>query len=140
MKLVTDRTEIDVFLHNAKGSYGIADLNRVESAVQEVLEIANFLKIDISLETKTDWALPGLFSVDEWNTEEQMSRYLRNVEKLCDAVQVHRKDLPQSMNFLDVHGANAIERAIERAHARLMAIINDYRYSGELYSGEETVL
>ena len=45
MELVFDRTKTDVLLGTEKGSYSAADLNRVESAVLELAELAKKLGV-----------------------------------------------------------------------------------------------
>lgn len=138
MNLITDRTKADVLLGNEKGRYGIADLNRVEGAVAELLVLAKPLDINIE-QVKTDWNLPGTFSATEWPTVGQMRRYLGNVSRLCRAVEV-MANLPASMEDLNWEGANQIERALLAVEARINHIIEVFRYSGEFFAGEENGL
>ena len=138
MNLITDRTKADVLLGNEKGRYGIADLNRVEGAVAELLVLAKPLDINIE-QVKTDWSLPGAFSTTEWPTVGQMRRYLGNVCRLCRAVEV-MANLPASMEDLNWEGANQIERALLAVETRINHIIEVFRYSGEFFAGEENGL
>lgn len=136
VQMVTDRTEADLIQGNAKGIYGYTDLNRVESAVAELFEMANEMGYNFTSEVKTDWAAPGPFSVDDWPTEGQMERYLNNVKSLASAFSVSQAQLPRTMVGLSFMGANAIEQCLEDVHAVIQSIIQNYKYCGELYAGE----
>lgn len=135
MKLITDRTQEDVLLGTEKGRYSYKDLNRVEEAVRELNLLARPLDVPV-LSTKTDWGLPGDFSGDNWPVESQMLRYLGNVHRLCGSVML-AQDLPASMQHLDIDGANNIERALEQAYRRMVGVLDTFKYSGELFAGEE---
>ncbi len=136
MKLVTDRTQTDVFLGTEKGRYGAADLNRVETAVAELAVLAKALDIHCKPAVKTDWDFPEIYSADRWPTKAQMARYLHNVNRLCEAVEV-AADVPLSMEHLTWEGANQIEQALLTVSARIQTILQIFQYSGELFAGEE---
>lgn len=136
MEFLTDRTEADVLLGNEKGKYRYTDMNRVEEAVAYLCLLAPQLDLYPKLTTKTDWGAPGVFSVDRWPTDEQMKRYLQNVTALCDLFSIESGDVPQSPDYLNWEGANAIEEALQAVYLRVMGIINTFRYSGELYAGD----
>ena len=136
MEFITDRTEEDVLQGAKKGTYQDTDLNRVESAVAEISAQFQSLGMSPELVTKTDWTLPDLFSAESWVTESQMRRYLDNVA----AVQKRFPSgirLPAAMSGLNWEGANNIEKVIKAAVERIPAIRQAYRYSGEIYAGEE---
>lgn len=140
MNLITDRTRSDVLLNTEKGRYEAADLNRVEDAVRNLALIAkNFAPSSFNLQTKTDWGAPGLFSVSSWNVASQMDRYLTNVKRLCEVTGVQAK-LPESMRFLTTEGANQIEKALLLVQEHLSKNQGNFRYSGEIYAGEENGL
>ena len=136
MDLVTDRTEADVLLENEKGAYGYTDLNRVETAVQAVAREFPSLGVGLSIITKTDWGAPGDFSAASWPVESQMTRYLANVEAIRALFFISVK-LPSSMADLTWQGANNIESVLQTAMERIEGIKQSYRYSGEVYAGEE---
>ncbi len=135
LALITDRTQEDVLLQNGKGIYGAADLNRVESAVKELSELAVFLDVRLSPVVKTDWALTGYPSANT-PTESQMQRYLDNIRSLCQAVEVQYR-LPATMDRLGYREANDIESSLLLAERRIREIISCFRFSGELYSGDD---
>lgn len=139
IQLITDRTQADVLLGTAKGSYGVADLNRVEQAVAELVTLARALDIRDDMDIKTDWTLPGGFSADQWPTRSQMQRYLDNVTELCRIVTVNA-ELPVSMNNLTFEGANQIERALEQVYDRVQKVLQIFQFSGEIFAGEENDL
>lgn len=128
ISLVTDRTPADVEARNEKGVYRAEDLNRVESAVEEIaaglqgLEArlkayaqaagvlwspdfeVDFEPQELNLTVKTDWQMNDL-----WPGKPQMRRYLQNVAALCGILQVDSQALPGSMELLTWEGANEIE-------------------------------
>ena len=140
INLVTDRTEADSLLGTAKGQYNADDLNRVESAVAELCDLALSVGVALDLVTKTDWSLPGDFQASDWPTESQMRRYIGNVTALCDAFSVVNGSLPNSMSRLTWAGANAIEESLVAVYSRVQGTLDAYRYSGEFYAGEEISL
>lgn len=136
MDLITDRTESDVLLGNSKGVYSYADLNRVESAAAMIAEQITELGFALQLQTKTDWNLPGNFSAGSWPVEYQMRRYLQNIADI-KRLFVISTQIPETMDKLDWNGANSIEKVLQTAFARIAGIKQAYRYSGEIYAGEE---
>ena len=139
MELITDRTQADVLLQTAKGRYGAEDLNRVERAVQALQRLAQQTDIHPGLVTKTDWAFTNVFSPEQWPTELQMQRYLENVRKLCTAFGIPAQ-LPQTMGQLSWEDANRIEYALEQVYMRIENILQAFRFSGEVFAGEENIL
>lgn len=134
--MITDRTQKDALSGSGKGIYGYTDLNRVEAAVKKIADQFPALGIGKALETKTDWGLPGDFSVSSWPVASQMDRYLGNVIYIRDLLRIDTV-LPASMNRLTCQGANNIEKVLETALARVEGIRAGYHYSGEMFAGEE---
>ena len=139
MEFVFDRTWADVVHGNEKGCYGASDLNRVETAVEQLQALAKKIDVALSLQTKTDWAFSNEFSRDTWPTKPQMDRYLENVRQVCGSCGVQAQ-LPESMWLLDWEGANQIEEALYLTWQRIENILQTYRYSGEVFSGEENIV
>lgn len=135
LNLITDRTQEDVLLQNSKGAYGAADLNRVESAVWELSQLVTALDLHLNPAVKTDW-LQDVYPSPNIPTESQMQRYLDNIRALCDALDVQHK-LPASMSSLGYREANNIEASLLSAEHRIRDIISCFRFSGELYSGDD---
>lgn len=128
MDLITDR--------KPGATYEYTDLNRVESAVAEISDMLPELGISESLNTKTDWKRPEDFNVDTWPVRSQMDRYLSNVEKIKNMFP-NTVRLPVSMDSLTYSGANNIEKVLQIAFNRIRGIQKTYKYSGEIYAGEE---
>lgn len=128
MNLITNRTESSV--------YGYTDLNRVETAVQEITSQFRALGIGLNLKIKTDWKLPENYSQEEWPVRSQMDRYLGNVAEIKKLFP-NQVILPASMENLTWIGANNIEKVLQIALIRVEGIKKTYRYSGEVFAGEE---
>ena len=135
MQLITDRKEYDVNKKTSKGVYGSADLNRVESAVAQIIGLARQMDIRLDLETKTDWNSPGVFPAG-FPTESQMDRYISNVRAIRDRFAIPVA-LPASMRRLTHSGANAIERVLTLAFQAADQTIPNTIFCGEIFAGEE---
>lgn len=132
-QLVTDRTKADIINNTKKGNYTPEDMNRVESAVQEIQELAKQLDIHTKLTTKTNWKMPGIYSPESWVTRDQMHRYLSNYTTLCSTIL--ERTVAVRGDRLDWKGANQIEADLEEAYKAIMKKISLYRHSGEIYAG-----
>lgn len=136
MNLITDRTWEDVSAGTAKGKYGVQDLNRVEQAVAELYALAKGLGINPPGDFKTNWYPHTVFSFETWPTQSQMVRYLANITHLCAAVKL-AAGLPSTMENLTWESANNIEKALLLAYPRIQNALQIFRYSGEIFAGEE---
>lgn len=134
MQFVTDRTEEDVLLGNKKGKYTPADLNRVESNVQELARMARDIDVHVSPSVKTDWS-----RYDQWMNQTQAERYIKNVQLIATSCKVNA-NVPHSMEKLDITKANDIEKALQIVYNKIIGITGTFQYSGEFYAGEEYAL
>lgn len=129
--LITDRERSDVDNDTAKGSYNYTDLNRVESAVQELAGLLADQGYPVTLDFKTDWTRT------DFPTESQMVRYLENVKK---CVSQYTKipgstTLPESMQDINWQKANTIEQTLMDLQLLTNNMKSTYRYSGTFYAG-----
>ena len=134
MELIINRTESDVLARNAKGCYGYEDLNRVESAVAELVELGRQLGISLHLTVNTSWGQPGIFPAG-FPTRTEMERYLDNVRQIRSGYGLSAP-LPSSMRRLTHTGANNIEKALSAAYQRAERTIPNFLFSGEVFAGE----
>jgi hypothetical protein len=130
MDFITDRTSVAV--------YGYEDLNRVEAAVEIIGRECTMMGIEFSPVTKTDWALPENFTIQSWPVYSQMKRYLDNVTRI-KSIFPSSVPLPKSMDRLNWVGANNIERVLKISLEQIEGIKESYRYSGEIFAGEELI-
>lgn len=116
-----------------KGAYNAVDFNRVETAVQTLASELTELGFPVSVITKTNWLLRDI------PTEPLMIRYLQNVERIRNAVEVFAEITPEppaSMQHLDYDGANRIEQVLQGVEQWTNGMRNDRRYTGESFCGE----
>lgn len=140
MNLITDRTASDVEYAKAhkgdyedlKGSYNASDLNRVESAVQELQEKLKEVGIVHNLTVKTDWTL------SDYPTESDMIRYLSNVALIRASYVLPgiTPNVPDNMRYLTYDEANDIETILLTIEDAIEKVKASQFYSGELESGE----
>lgn len=153
LNLITDRTEADVerwrMLHDKgweamtaseqaewvggmKGAYKHTDMNRVESAVQELAGRLAERGTVLSLSTKTNWARSGR------PTASDMDRYYRNVAAIRSAIQVdlNTPRVPTIASRFDYEQANNIEKILLAVDKWLDQDDGFKMYSGDIYLGE----
>ena len=124
-----ERTE---WSNGMKGAYKHTDLNRVESAVQELMTRFQSMGSTISLTVKTDWTRTG------WPTKADMDRYFGNVEALRQetGVSLNAPATPTTARKFDYQKANDLEKILLAVESWLDAKGNSWYYTGELKSGE----
>ena len=177
MDLITDRTWEDVAQGNSKGYYNASDLLRVENAAYELsklyrnlsnllrayaaslgVDLTEALDIDYdvslveNLTFKRDWVSSGALSEEglvageDIPSRDDMDRYLSNVRAFQEMLGTSY-DLPSSMRFLTIEGANAIEEVLAYADSYYTTykeskeqVIDkvplNWCYSGDIFAGE----
>ena len=130
--LVTDRTQADVTVGNAKGTYNAADLNRVDAAVSDIAERFATLGYAAPVTARTDWMEADI------PTPSQMETYRGNIATLRRQIAVMQSTpkTPETMRFLDYVKANDIERILLDLDTLLDKLMKSWYFSGELYAGE----
>lgn len=153
LNLITDRTADDVarwkelhdkgweamtaaerteWLGGMKGSYNYTDMNRVESAVRELVERFRKIGTNLSLTTKTDWTMTN------WPTKADMSRYFSNVAAIRTAAVVAQSvpNAPTTTMLFEYTKANDLEKILLAVEWWLDRVESSQMYSGDLYLGE----
>lgn len=126
-----------------RGAYNASDLNRVGLAVKylhdELLE-SGYL-IPGYTEPKTDWYEEDDTHRDVENlpTEQRMAAYLGNIVGIKTAISA-AQEIPDSMAYLDIDGANNIEKLLVETEDRIdrmrrgMMLYSGMAWSGQIYS------
>lgn len=133
VNLIYDRTTKDLYDKADKAYYNASDLNRVETATEyiaKLLKLYSYFKSD--LVCKKDWLM------SDFPTENEMNRYLSNIQKLIDSFYLKEDSpsLPESMNYLDIKKANNIEKVLYDLNNLIENMISQFNYCGEIYAGE----
>lgn len=128
--LVTDRTQADVLAKNDKGTYQVADIDRVEKATGEVANKLTALGYPVTITIRRNWTYRDIPDIGE------MTRYLGNVKKCV--TQFHAVPgvaLPASMDGLNYVGANNIEKVLGGLDEMATALPQYYRRCGAAWCG-----
>lgn len=151
--LIVDRTENDVayaqqlnaaklslmtpeqiteYLNGLKGAYNANDLNRVETAIEYLIERLKTVGHYLELSTKTVW------EISEYVTKSDSERYLGNVAiiKSCFATPSDMPEVPTDLDKLTFQEANDIEQIILMVDTIITQISKAWLYSGDVFSGE----
>lgn len=154
MKLITDRTQLDVerwrvlhdrgwanmsvaerneWLGEMKGRYGHTDMNRVEEAVATLSRRLTELGYNHSeLTVKTDWKHEDLPTVEDFE------RYFGNVDALRRASTIYPNTpaTPTVAQNLNYSRANDLEQILLDINEIMAILPNTWCYSGEIFTGE----
>ena len=130
--LVTDRTEADVTIGNAKGTYNASDLNRVGAAMNYVADRLKAHGYDPHISPKTDW------KDDDWVDPAAQAVYLFDLAELRKqfAMMASTPQVPADMEDMTFSEANDIEKILEDIDRLLTNAAQAWFYSGGLFSGE----
>jgi hypothetical protein len=82
--------------------------------------LAEEVGIHLDLTVKTDWGVPGDFSGGTWPTQQQMARYLNNVQIIRKTLGLS-DILPSSMQNLTETQANNIELTLQMAYENILS-------------------
>lgn len=127
---VFDRTLEDVKARNEKGTYNATDLNRVQSACDEIAAALTAAGIPVTLSwTRSTWALSYI------PTEAEMTEYLENIGKIKAALPNNSPAPPASMAYLTYEGANNIERMLYEVETLLNNMLSVFPRAGVWTSG-----
>lgn len=122
---VYDRTLEDVKARNEKGTYNATDLNRVQSACDEIAAALTAAGIPVSISwTRSSWATSYI------PTEAEMTEYLENIGKIKAALPNTAPAPPASMAYLNYEGANKIERMLYEVETLLNNMLSIYPRAG----------
>ena len=117
----------------SKGMYTHNDLNRVENAVKNVVELLKKIGIDAPHMTiKTDWTYRDRL------TDSDIERYFSNISTLRGLFEVYDNipKAPTVNDKLDFNIANNIEKILVDVEGITIKIISSRYYSGEIFLGE----
>lgn len=130
--VVTDRTKEDATAMNEKGTYRVADYNRVEGNTKIIADLLSDVGYYTTVQTKTDWVKEDLFEYSDMN-----DRYLGNVKKCVSqfAVKKDTETLPETIDRLTYNKANAIEKSLQDIEILVGNMKKEYRYAGTFFAG-----
>ena len=120
------------YLSSLKGAYNAGDLNRVESAVNYLVERLKIAGNYLNLSIKTSW------TTYEYVTLSEAERYLYNIDtiKSCFISPDDMPDVPAELDNLDFQEANDIEKILYMVDTIITNISQAWLYSGDIFSGE----
>lgn len=127
MTQTATEAELTQWLTDLKGAYNDSDLNRVGEAITFLLDYFNGMNNTITTTRDQygvatdslwyfDFPVPDLAPKTDWTQQDipnadQMAEYLDNVDAVTNIMPIN-KDLPASIGYLGLDGANGIEEAL----------------------------
>lgn len=126
---IFDRNEIDILNKTRKAYIAYTDLNRIEENIDFIGKKLNVSDLSIK-----NWDLRPI------PKEEDMTRILNNLSKLCNAWEVPNiPNLPQPP-ITDYLKFNKIEEIEFILNKNIDQTVEAYRFCGEAFSGEMGVI
>lgn len=124
--------ELIAWNEGLKGAYNATDLNRVESAVQYIIDRFAIAGVFPKLHVKTTW------SRDNYPNQSEMERYLDNIRVLRSVLPMASDvpEVPFDMHLLTYQEANDIEKILLVIDDVITKISKIWFYSNEIYAGE----
>lgn len=115
-----------------KGTYKALDMNRVNGAVEYLVDRLNDAGITVEVAPKINW------QDSDKPTPAQLSEYLQNVEALRAAITQlpTTPNAPEDMDGLTIEEANNIEIILLALNDALNRLQLTFWYCNEIYSGE----
>lgn len=152
-ELITDRTQADVdalkaladkiksgsftsadilkFNSPSKGAYNFEDLNRVGEAVNILAELFSAQGYDVTVAAKTDWQMADIPRTTD------IAAYLAAVKKIRDVLKIDKALPKMPLTILNFEQANQLEMILEKVDFYLQSLIEEFRFCGTFYSGED---
>lgn len=102
-----------------KGFYNVSDLNRVEAACAQIAAELTQQDYSISLSVKQDWEMRDFPAVGE------LERIRENIQNLREVffVRTDTPEVPESLKYMDIEKANAIEKILYDLHLLYTALM-----------------
>lgn len=137
--LVTDRTLNDVLAGNDKGVYHVADLNRVESAINYVAALLSQVGHPVNT-----YSIGPVWETIDVPKVGDSKRIIQSVKNIREAIPLPEDtpDVPGDMVLMNYEEANAIEKILLNAGKRSEALSAMYLHCNEAncgYDGSDLV-
>ena len=152
-ELITDRTQADVdalkeilnkiksgnftaadmefFKTPQKGAYNFEDLNRVGEAVNTLAELFSAQGYEVAVSAKTNWQMADIPRTTD------IAAYLAAVKKIRDVLKIDKALPKMPLTILNFEQANQLEMILEKVDFYLQSLIEEFRFCGTFYSGED---
>lgn len=153
LNLITDRTATDVarydyfkgknwadltedeqteFLNGLKGCYNYTDFERVETAVSTLSAILR----QYGYANNVTLSEASTFTYSYIRKKGELQTYLNNISILKNAFPVSQEIVPNINEWLTYEGANAIEKILYDIDTGISNMEQNWKYVGEVISGE----
>lgn len=153
LNLITDRTAQDVarydyfkgkkwadltndekaeFLAGLKGCYNWTDFDRVYTAMTTLSNLLN----QYAYYNKITPISSSVNSYSYIRKKSEIQTYLNNVSELKRAFPVSQENVPNINEWLTYEGANAIEKILQDIDTGITNMEQNWKYVGEVISGE----
>ncbi|WP_312044811.1 hypothetical protein [Anaerotignum sp.] len=131
--LIRDRSSLDVAQGASKAFYNDSDVNRVEQAIKELNATLCEAGYPVGAITKTNW------SKTDFPTENEMQRFLYNIQLLQNRFYPSEAQTPASMKWISYVEANNIEQILLDVEGMRRKMLAAYKYCGTLDCGGDVL-
>lgn len=136
---IFDRTQADLANNTDKSFINYADLNRIETRMQELSAVLNDYMYRQQITAKTDWTKQTDASdLTNIPTKNHLDRLHANEAVLIDAFFIYptTPQLPETFECLTIYTANDIEKILYDLHLMIEDMENNFLECGAFECGE----
>lgn len=130
---IYDRSSIDIANRTKKAFFNYSDMNRLEANAKYLSNLLAEIGYNLPYAITKTWTLQD---IPKFLQLEKIRKYVENVIKIIP-LNNNTIVFPSTLNKMNYVVLNNLEKAMYVLTANIKSIKTAYKYSGEIYSGEE---
>lgn len=130
---IYDRNSLDIQNRTKKAFFNYSDMNRLETNAKYLSDLLSEIGYSLTYTVTKTWTLQD---IPKFSELEKIRKY---VEDVIGIIPLNDNTIvfPNTLNKMDYVVLNNLEKAMYVLTANIKSIKTAYKYSGEIYSGEE---
>lgn len=130
---IYDRSSIDIAKRTKKAFFNYSDMNRLETNTKYLSDLLTEIGYSLPYTITKTWTLQD---IPKFSQLEKIRKYVEEVIKIIP-LNNNTIVFPSTLNKMNYVVLNNLEKAMYVLTANIKSIKTTYKYSGEIYSGEE---
>ena len=130
---IYDRNSLDIQNRTRKAFFNYSDMNRLETNAKYLSDLLAEIGYSLPYTITKTWTLQD---IPKFSELEKIRKYIADVIEIIP-LNDNTIVFPNTLNKMDYVVLNNLEKAMYVLTANIKSIKTAYKYSGEIYSGEE---
>lgn len=130
---IYDRNSLDIQNRTKKAFFNYSDMNRLETNAKYLSDLLAEIGYSLPYTVTKTWTLQD---IPKFSELEKIRKYIADVIEIIP-LNDNTIVFPNTLNKMDYVVLNNLEKAMYVLTANIKSIKTAYKYSGEIYSGEE---